>query len=333
MIEQARGDAFGRVGVVVIGRNEGERLRRGLQSVDALGERRVYVDSGSTDGSVQAAAALGAKVISLDMAKPFTAARARNAGLRALLEAWPDLEFVHFIDGDCELLPQWLESAMAFLARHPDVVVAAGRRRERYPDVSIYNRLCDIEWNTPTGEARAVGGDALFRVRPLVQAGGYRDSLIAGEEPELCVRLRAAGGRVWRIDADMTWHDAAITRFSQWWRRTMRSGYAFAEGAHLHGAAPERHFVRETRRALAWGVVLPAAIVLASCAQPAAAALLLVYPAQWIRLGRRFAAQGGPVPWRHAFFLILGRFPEAQGAIKFLLARASGRAGALIEYK
>ena len=333
MIEQARGDAFGRVGVVVIGRNEGERLRRGLQSVDALGERRVYVDSGSTDGSVQAAAALGAKVISLDMAKPFTAARARNAGLRALLEAWPDLEFVHFIDGDCELLPQWLESAMAFLARHPDVVVAAGRRRERYPDVSIYNRLCDIEWNTPTGEARAVGGDALFRVRPLVQAGGYRDSLIAGEEPELCVRLRAAGGRVWRIDADMTWHDAAITRFSQWWRRTMRSGYAFAEGAHLHGAAPERHFVRETRRALAWGVVLPAAIVLASCVQPAAAALLLVYPAQWIRLGRRFAAQGGPVPWRHAFFLILGRFPEAQGVIKFLLARASGRAGALIEYK
>lgn len=333
MIEQGRGDAFGRVGVVVIGRNEGERLCRCLRSVAALGARRVYVDSGSADGSVQAAVALGAKVVSLDMTKPFTAARSRNAGLQALLAACPDLEFVHFIDGDCELLPQWLESALAFLARHPDVVVVAGRRRERYPDASIYNRLCDIEWNTPTGEARAVGGDALFRVRPLVQAGGYRDSLIAGEEPELCLRLRRAGGRVWRIDADMTWHDAAIARFSQWWRRTKRSGYAFAQGAHLHGAAPERHFVRETRRALAWGAVLPGAIVLASCFLPATAALLLVYPAQWIRLGLRFAAQGGPVPWRHAFFLILGRFPEAQGGVKFLLDRASGRAGALIEYK
>lgn len=333
MTGQAREDAFDRVGVVAIGRNEGERLRRCLQSVAVLGARRVYVDSGSTDGSVQAATALGARVVSLDMDKPFTAARARNAGLQALLQAWPDLEYVHFIDGDCELVPRWLDSALAFLAQHPDVVVVAGRRRERYPDASIYNRLCDIEWNTPTGEARAVGGDALFRVRPLVQAGGYRDSLIAGEEPELCVRLRRAGGRVWRLDADMTWHDAAILRLSQWWRRTMRSGYAFAEGASLHGAPPERHFVRETRRALFWGALLPLAIVLAAAWRPAAAAMLLVYPAQWVRLGLRSKAAGAPVAWRHSGFLILGRFPEAQGALKFLVGRLFGRASALIEYK
>lgn len=333
MTGQAREDAFDRVGVVAIGRNEGERLRRCLQSVAVLGARRVYVDSGSTDGSVQAATALGARVVSLDMDKPFTAARARNAGLQALLQAWPDLEYVHFIDGDCELVPRWLDSALAFLAQHPDVVVVAGRRRERYPDASIYNRLCDIEWNTPTGEARAVGGDALFRVGPLVQAGGYRDSLIAGEEPELCVRLRRAGGRVWRLDADMTWHDAAILRLSQWWRRTMRSGYAFAEGASLHGAPPERHFVRETRRALFWGALLPLAIVLAAAWRPAAAAMLLVYPAQWVRLGLRSKAAGAPVAWRHSGFLILGRFPEAQGALKFLVGRLFGRASALIEYK
>ncbi len=327
------GPTSDRLGVVAIGRNEGERLRRCLQSCAHLGDRRIYVDSGSTDGSVQLAADLGATVVALDMTRPFTAARARNIGLAALLERFPDVEQVQFIDGDCELASSWLDAASAFLDAHPEVVVVAGRRRERYPDASVYNQLCDIEWNTPVGEAKAVGGDALFRVEPLRRAGGYRDSLIAGEEPELCVRLRAAGGHVWRLDADMTWHDAAILQLSQWWRRTMRSGHAFAEGAFLHGAPPERHFVRETRRALLWGAVLPIVAVLASCWQPIAAALLLVYPAQWLRLGRRFAAEGSPAPWKRAGFLILGRFPEAQGALKFLLWRLFGRTSALIEYK
>jgi hypothetical protein len=131
----------------------------------------------------------------------------------------------------------------------------------------------------------------------------------------------------------MTWHDAAILQLSQWWRRTMRSGHAFAEGAFLHGAPPERHFVRETRRALLWGALLPIVTLLASCWQPVAAALLLLYPAQWLRLGRRFAAEGSPAPWQRAGFLILGRFPEAQGALKFLLWRVAGRTSALIEYK
>ncbi len=321
------------LGIVVIGRNEGDRLKRCLQSCLAADCRAVYVDSGSTDDSVAAARALGAHVVSLDLDRPFTAARARNAGLQALRTLLPQVCCVQFVDGDCELTPQWLAQAGAFLDTHPDVVAVAGRRRERHPDATVYNRLCDIEWNTPVGETKAVGGDAMFRADALVRAGGYRDSLIAGEEPELCVRLRAAGGRVWRLDADMTWHDAAITRFPQWWRRTMRSGHAFAEGAALHGAPPERHFVAETRRALLWGAALPVLLVLASAWHPALAALFLVYPLQWLRLGRRLAGQGGPIPWTHAAFLILGRFPEALGALKFRLSAMSGRASGLIEYK
>jgi glycosyltransferase involved in cell wall biosynthesis len=326
-------DAARRIGVVAIGRNEGDRLTRCLQSCANIGGRCVYVDSGSTDGSVKMARGLGASVVELDMTQPFTAARARNAGFRALLEAFADIEFVQFVDGDCELGPQWLAMASAYLDAHPEVVVVAGRRKERYPDASVYNRLCDIEWDTPVGEARAVGGDAMFRVASFLRTGGYRDDLIAGEEPELCVRLRASGGRIWRLDADMTWHDAAIQRLSQWWRRTMRSGYAFAEGAALHGAPPERHFVSETRRALVWGVALPALIGLACCWHPWAAILFVVYPLQWLRLGRRFAGKGDSIPWSHAGFLVLGRFPEAQGALKFLLGRLFRRSSGLIEYK
>jgi len=321
------------IGAVVIGRNEGERIRRCLRSCEALGEQRVYVDSGSTDGSVQIAEAAGAAVVRLDMIRPFTAARARNAGARELLQRFPTVKYIQFVDGDCEVLPNWLVTASGFLDAHSEVVAVAGRRRERHPEASIYNTLCDIEWDTPVGEAKAVGGDALFRVDAFEACDGYRESLIAGEEPELCVRLRAHGGRVHRLGVDMTLHDAAMSRFSQWWKRTMRSGYAFAEGASLHGASPERHFADETRRALLWGVWLPLSIAALTTWRPEFAALLLAYPAQWLRLGLRFSKARGVVPWTHSALLMLGRLPEAQGALKFYLGRLRGRGSRLIEYK
>ena len=321
------------VGMVIIGRNEGERLRRCLESCQAVGARRVYVDSGSTDGSVQLALDAGAQVVRLDMARPFTAARARNAGLRELRRQCPGVTLVQFIDGDCELLPQWLGSAEAFLAQHPEIVAVAGRLRERFPDRSVFNRLCDIEWNTPVGEARSFGGIVFVRVEAVEGAGGFREDLIAGEEPELCVRIRARGGRLWRLDEDMAWHDANILRLSQWWRRTLRSGHAFAEGAALHGRPPERHFAGETRRALVWGAALPLAILALACITPVAWLLLLIYPLQWLRIGFGLARQHAPIPWLQGAFLLLGRFPEALGALKFYRDRLVGRRSGLIEYK
>ena len=251
-------DVTGRTGIidaVVIGRNEGARLVACLASLQGVARRIVYVDSGSTDESCGQAAAMGAQVVALDLALPFTAARARNAGLAVLAEDPP--EFVQFVDGDCEIEPGWIDSALAFLAEHPEVAVVCGRRRERDPARSIYNRLADAEWDTPVGEAVACGGDAVMRHDAVAAIGGYRAALIAGEEPELCLRLRRAGWKIWRLDAPMTRHDAAMTRFSQWWRRSRRAGHAFAEGAMLHGGGPERHWVGETRRALLWGAVLP----------------------------------------------------------------------------
>ena len=134
---------------------------------------------------------------------------------------------------------------------------SAGRLRERFPDRSVYNMLCDIEWNTPVGETKACGGNAMLRADALTQVGKYREDLIAGEEPELCVRLRASGWKIWRLDVEMALHDAAMTRFGQWWKRTKRAGYAFAQGAHLHGAPPERAGVRQSRSAWVWGLAIP----------------------------------------------------------------------------
>jgi glycosyltransferase involved in cell wall biosynthesis len=320
-------------GFVAIGRNEGDRLIACLDSLRAGGDGPiVYVDSGSTDGSVEAARARGADVVALDLAAPFTAARARNAGLERLKDIAPAAEFVQFIDGDCALAPDWLATATTFLAAHPEVAVVCGRRRERFPDASLYNRLCDIEWDTPVGEALACGGDALMRIAALDAVGGYRGDLIAGEEPELCVRLREAGHRIWRLDAEMTLHDAAITRLGQWWRRSERAGHAFAEVSALHGRSRYGIWKVETRRALLWAGAAPAALLLAVAVSPAFLAGLLIYPAQVARLSARYAhVKEGGLP--RAALTVLGKFAEAKGALSYYLGRAGARRRRLIEYK
>lgn len=169
----------------------------------------------------------------------------------------------------------------------------------------------------------------MMRVTSLESVGGYRDDLIAGEEPELCVRLRQAGCKIRRLDQEMTLHDAAMTRFSQWWMRTVRAGYAFANGAWLHGAPPECHWVRETRRAYIWGLFLPLTIVIAFALVGPWGALLpgLAYPLQWLRLLRRNGST------RTSTFMLIGKFAEAWGALKFFHSRLRGVAAPIIEYK
>ncbi len=315
------------VAAIAIGRNEGARLERCLASLKGRAAPVVYVDSGSTDGSVEAAKAAGAEVVDLDLTRPFTAARARNAGLARLAEIAPDIPYIQFLDGDCALQEGWIEAALAEIETDAKIAVVCGRRREMFPDASLWNRLTDIEWDTPVGEARACGGDALMRRAAVAEVAGYRDDLIAGEEPEMCYRMRQRGWRIVRIGAEMTWHDAAMTKVSQWWQRNRRAGHAYTETAALHGHGAERFRVSETRRIALWGLILPLGALLGAVITPWALALFLAYPAQILRL----VARG--FPRDRAFFLVLGRFAEAQGFLDYWLARMRGRKRGLIEYK
>ncbi len=323
-------------GCVVIGRNEGARLVTCLKSVAAKVGGLVYADSGSSDGSPDVAREMGVNTVELDTSAPFTAARGRNAGLERLLETCPSTEFVQFVDGDCELLENWLEHARRAFDEHSDVAVVFGRLRERHPDSSVYNRLCNMEWNTPVGESASCGGIAMMRVRALRECGGFDEGLIAGEEPELCFRLREKGWKILRIEADMGWHDADMVRFGQWWKRNIRTGHAYAECSRRHGGTPERFWVHETRSAEFWGFLMPAAAVL--LAWPTALWslwLLAAYPALAVRgyryiRRRKFSRAESAV---YAFFCTLGKIPQAWGAVSCRLGAIAGRRRGLIEYK
>lgn len=324
------------LGCVAIGRNEGARLVRCLESLLGRAARVVYVDSGSTDGSVEAARARGVEVVALDTSIPFTAARARNAGFERLLEIAPAMRWVQFVDGDCEVVCGWLETAHAALRSRDELAVVCGRRRERHPEHSVWNRIVDVEWDTPVGEAKACGGDAMMRVSALREVGGFDPSLIAGEEPELCLRLRARGWKIERLEAEMTLHDAAIERAAQWWKRTVRSGHAYAEGAARHGAGSERHWVRETRRIWLWGAIVPAlAAGLAAPTMGASLTLLGGYPLSAWRTYRATRSRGRTREDAAAYALAItvGKFAEMQGVLQFHRKRLRGERPTLIEYK
>jgi len=325
-----------RIAAVVIGRNEGIRLRMCLESVSSSAAVVIYVDSGSQDGSLATAQAAGAAVVELDMSQPFSAARARNSGVAELLRLGTTADYVQFLDGDCRIQDGWLAAGFHFLESHPDHAVVCGRRRELFPEASIYNQLCDLEWDTPVGEALSCGGDALVRLSAFQQVGGFNAAVIAGEEPELCVRLRGAGWKIMRLDAEMTWHDAAMMRFGQWWKRAKRAGFAYAQGTALHGAPPERHWVRETVRIWLWAGVVPllTLLLLALVGLPGLLVLVL-YLLLWAKtflnaLGQHKTLRIAAL-WATA--CVLCKFPQISGQLLFYTRQMAGKRTSPIEYK
>lgn len=336
------------IGAVAIARNEGERLKHCLRSLAGKCAAVVYVDSGSTDGSVEFARGLGVDTVELDLSKPFSMARARNAGFARLRALRPDLAYVQFVDGDCEVVAGWLAAASDWLRSHPETVAVCGRRRERYPEKSLYNRLCNLEWNTPVGPARSCGGDVLMRAAAFAASGGFDESLIAGEEPELCVRLRAAGGRIERIDAEMTRHDAAILRFGQWWKRTVRGGYgAMDVFSRLRGKLPDAEvpFHHLTTSAISWTdrwlvlAVLLAALG-ARLAGGCGAGLGLLAAAglqgvQALRIARgvRKRAESAWDSLCYGVFTMVGKWAQRLGQRRYRRDVAAGRVIRIIEYK
>ncbi len=326
------------LGIAAVGRNEGDRLRVCLESIQKQADLIVYVDSGSSDQSVSLARSMGVDVVELDPSIPYTAARARNAGLDRLTELHPDLQYVHFIDADCEVVQGWFDQALEAIETEPDIAAVWGRRRECYPNKSIYNRLCDLEWryNWPFGYVTMSGGDVLMRVDALQRISGWDARLIIGEDTDVCFRLRQDNWRIFRVDAEMTVHDINMTRFSQWWQRAVRTGHAYAEGVLLHGRSEERYCVSESRSIWFWGVLMP--VVALGAAWPTngfSLILLALYPALSIRIYRTMRNKGLSAgdACVYSYFCILAKFPGAVGQLRFHALRLMRLRSRLIEYK
>ncbi len=327
------------IGVVVIGRNEGERLRRCLTAPGISGLTTVYVDSGSTDGSIELASSLGVETIALDSDRPFTAARGRNAGIAFLVENYPQLTLVQLLDGDTEIDDDFIVAAEAKIESESTIGAVSGRLRERSRAGSKYNRLCDMEWNHESGESDAFSGNVLLRIASWQDAGGYDETLIAGEDPELSLRVRRKGWSIHSIDAPMGLHDADMHTFSQWWTRTTRTGHAFAEGADMHKAAG--HYRKEVRSIGFWAGVIPSFIAASGLLgfrhrlAWLGLGALGIYPLQWWRIrGHRLAADDSIDDAQlYATHVMIGKFAELRGVVQYHRNKARGTRQGLVEYR
>ena len=309
--------------VVVIGRDEGARLELAIESARgqrlASGEpaRVVYVDSGSQDASVERARSLGAEVVELDASRPFSAARARNEGLdRLLRDARP--EFVQFVDGDCELSPDWIATAMKAMKEHPQAAIVCGSLSEKRAFDSLHGRICALEWDAPVGRVSACGGIFLARVEALRLVGGFDAGMFAGEEPELCLRLRALGFEIHRLAAPMAAHDAGTGNLATWWRRGVRGGRAMVLAFSRHGWGPERYKARAILSVLLWTLVLPLVALLLALRDPRLACFYpLLFGIQIARLASspRARRHDRKTAWAWAAGVMCGKFAELVGIV------------------
>ena len=308
-----------------------------LHAAMAGAQRVVYVDSGSEDGSAQYAQSAGCIVVQLDPAQPFSAARARNEGFACVMERDPNVDFVQFVDGDCDLVDGWLDRGVEALNHRPDVGMVFGHLREIHPEASIYNRLGDLEWRQAPGEMRSSGGIFMIRREIFSAAGGFRPDVIAAEDDEFSIRVRGLGWKILLLDAPMASHDMAMTRFSEWWARTRRTGHAYAHVAAIHGQGEERYFVGNCRKVWLWALVLP---VFALCLAPftyglSLAAMLALYALQFghIYLGGRKRGWGAGDALIYAFFTVIAKFPMLEGLLEYNWRQRRGRAMTIIEYR
>lgn len=326
------------VSVVVIGRNEGIRLMRCLASTQAAhwngsAHELIYVDSGSQDDSVEQARAGGATVLVLDDISP-CAAKGRNTGWRHAAG-----RFILFLDGDTELHPDFVTRALRAI-EDPQVCAVWGHRRESAPQQSVLTRVLDLDWVYPVGRTLYFGGDVLVRRDALASVGGFDPSLKAGEEPELCARLRAGGWQIEHIDAPMTSHDLAIGSLRAYVRRAWRSGIAYAEVAQRMQRLGDPLWQREAVRDFRHGLLFTAAPVLFTAALALQPLLALALAAAALALLARTAhrcawkAPGRPLlQWQYAVHVHLQKLPALFGQLAWRRAQRRATEIGLVEYK
>ncbi|MDB4634321.1 glycosyltransferase [Rubripirellula sp.] len=196
------------VTAVIIGRNEEEYIAMAIKSVLKVGTRLggvevIFVDSASTDQSIEVAAEFPIRILQLKPDWPLCVAAGRYTGVRHAKG-----KHILFLDGDSEVGEQWLVEATEFLNANPLYGGVAGVLNERYVDesgecIGGKENVRDQDLTVYKTEKKSLGGIALFRSEAIDQVGSVNPHLPTAEDHELCLRLRVRGFKLATIPGVM----------------------------------------------------------------------------------------------------------------------------------
>lgn len=213
--------------VVIIGRNEARRLPDLFASLPKGPDIEwLYIDSRSSDNSVELALAYGAKVFLVGEDSVYAPGTGRYIGTIEAGGRW-----VLYLDGDMVLRPEFagfLEGlrkvegpADQREAKRPEALALniagfVGHTRNLYLDPSgqiLAERDYVVLTKEETGPAenwgRAAhyhGGAVLYRRQAVLSAGNWNPALYQLEEVDLYSRVRSRGGRLRAVDLPMVDH-------------------------------------------------------------------------------------------------------------------------------
>lgn len=158
----------------------------------------IVVDDKSTDNSLETLKGFGNQVVIIRQSENKGLSAARNTGLRYLAEKHPNVSYVGFLDADDYYEPSKLEKSVAILEKLPfvlgvysdyyeyDLRTNKTRREFKHPfDLNLFRQACIISTNS------------VFRVQPILAAGGYNETWPNCEDYELYSRM---------INQGIFWH-------------------------------------------------------------------------------------------------------------------------------
>jgi glycosyltransferase involved in cell wall biosynthesis len=231
------------VSVVIKALNEEKRIetavKSALMAVGEVGGEVILADSCSSDRTVELAAQHPITIVQL--AHP--SERCCGAGPQMGYQH-ANGEFVYILDGDMKMLPGFLGAAVAFMRAHPDVVGVAGLVVEMNTQSLEYiARMERASGHMQPGEVDRLDMGGLYRREAVVRAGYFSDrNLHSYEEFDLAVRLRAQGGRLWRLDQASVQHHGHDAPPYQLLKRRWQSKYICGLGELVRGAWGRPHF-------------------------------------------------------------------------------------------